>query len=154
MTGSNHTDTKTVKMRIKLDKELLITQLKKTPIVQLACEKTGIGRATYYRWRKDDKRFTKASDMAIRDGSALINDMAESQLLSAIRDKNMTAIIFWLKHHHPSYETRIELKHAMAGSEEKLTPKQEEIIRQAIEYRQIRPLEAPKEEKKKKKTTE
>ncbi len=140
-------DQKTVKIRIKKDKELLISQLKKTPIIQIACEKIGIGRATYYRWRKSDKKFSKEADEAILEGTLFINDMAESQLLSAIRDKNMTAIIFWLKHHHPSYETRIELKHAMAGSEEKLTPKQEEIIRQAIEYRQIRPLEAPKEDK-------
>ena len=55
------TDTKdkTIRERMKKEKELIIKQLKKTPIVQLACEKTGVGRATYYRWRKVDKRFKR-----------------------------------------------------------------------------------------------
>ena len=44
-------------MKTKKDKELILEQLRKTPIVQVACEKTGIARATYYRWRKKDKRF-------------------------------------------------------------------------------------------------
>ena len=58
-------DDKFVRSRIKENKELILSQLKKTPIVQLACEKTGIGRATYYRWRKSDKRFKKNSDCAL-----------------------------------------------------------------------------------------
>lgn len=127
-------DKKTVKIRIKKDKELLISQLKKTPIIQIACEKTGICRATYYRWRKSDKKFSKKADEAILEGTLFINDMAESQLLSAIKDKNMTAIIFWLKHHHASYETRIELRQAFGAIDENLTPKQKEIIRQAMKY--------------------
>jgi len=121
-----------IKKRIQKDKELLLEQLKKTPIVQLACEKTGIGRSTYYRWKKEDSNFSGLADAAILEGSLLVNDMAESQLLSAIRDKNLTAIIFWLKHHHPAYETRIELRQATSRIEEKLTPRQEEIIKEAL----------------------
>jgi len=123
---------KSIKKRIQKDKELLLEQLKKTPIVQLACEKMGIGRSTYYRWKKEDSKFSGLADAAVLEGSLLINDMAESQLLSAIKDKNMTAIIFWLKHHHPAYETRIELRQAISRMEEKLTPRQEEIIKEAL----------------------
>lgn len=86
------------------NKELLLEELKKRPIVQYACEKLGIGRATYYRWRTEDPQFAEKADQALREGSLLVNDMAESQLMSAIRDKNLTAIIFWLKNHHPSYK--------------------------------------------------
>jgi len=75
-------------------KQLLLDQLRKTPIVQIAAEKIGVGRATYYRWRKEDKKFLKDSDQAIFEGNLLINDMAESQLISAIKDKNITSIIF------------------------------------------------------------
>jgi hypothetical protein len=32
-----------------------------------------------------------------------MNDMAESQLLNAVRDGNMTGIIFWLKSRHKAY---------------------------------------------------
>ena len=79
-------------------------------------------------------RDSKDADIAILEGSLLVNDMAESQLLSSIMDKNMTAIIFWLKHHHPSYEERIELRQAFEKPEEKLSKRQQEIIRQALAY--------------------
>ena len=132
MDNNTGTKEKTIRKRIKKEKELLLEQLARTPIVQLACGKIGIARATYYRWRKADNSFASLADKAIQEGSLLVNDMAESQLLSSIKDKNMTAIIFWLKHHHPSYETRIELRQAFSKSEEKLNKRQEEIIRQAL----------------------
>ena len=120
-----------VKDRIKTDQELLLEQLKKTPIVQIACEKTDVGRSTYYRWRDEDKEFAKRADEALQEGSLLINDMAESQLLSAVRDKNMTAIIFWLKHHHKAYANRLEIS-AIRPEEEALTPEQEQLIQKAL----------------------
>jgi len=124
--------TQSVSKRIKTDKEALVEQLSKTPIVTLACEKTGVGRATFYRWKKEDAKFSKAADDAIETGNLLINDLAESQLLSSIRDGNLTGIIFWLKHHHPSYETRIELRQAYDRSEEKLSKHQEQVLKQAL----------------------
>ena len=119
---------KAIVVRIEKEKELLLGQLKKTPIVQIACEKTGIGRATYYRWRKEDSKFSNDADAAIFEGSLLVNDMAESQLFGAIREGNMTGIIFWLKHHHPAYETRVEIRAAFNKSDAKLTARQEEIM--------------------------
>lgn len=85
------------------DKARFLECLKTTPIIQTACQKTGVSRATYYRWRKDSLSFKLKSDFAIKKGTHFINDMAESQLISLIKDKNMTAIIFWLKHHHRNY---------------------------------------------------
>jgi predicted DNA binding protein len=117
--------------RQKKEKDGLIEQLKKTPIIQYACEKASISRATYYRWHKDDKKFAEAADTALIEGSNLINDMAESQLIAAIKNQNMSGIIFWLKHHHPSYKTRIELALDQKPHEE-LTPEQEEIVRKAL----------------------
>ena len=121
----------TVRDRIKVEQDLLVEQLKKTPIVQVACEKCDVGRSTYYRWRKEDAEFTQQSDQALLDGSLLVNDMAESQLMSAIKDKNMTAIIFWLKHHHPSYLTRVEITSANKA-EEALNPEQQEAVKKAL----------------------
>lgn len=142
----------TVKKRIKKDKEILLEQLKKTPIVQLACEKTGIGRSTYYRWKKEDSNFAGLADAAILEGSLFINDMAESQLLSAIKDKNLTAIIFWLKHHHPAYETRIELRQGYGMQEEELTKKQKEIIKKAIALAVINKISKPGKKEKNEQT--
>jgi hypothetical protein len=118
-------------MKADKEKQLLLEQLKKTPIIQIACEKIGLGRTTYYRWRQADSKFALAADTAIFDGCLLINDMAESQLISAIRDKNFPAIVYWLKHHHPTYANRLEITAQLKQSEE-LTPEQEVIVREAL----------------------
>ena len=127
----------TIGKRIKKEKELILEQLKKTPIVQIACEKVGISRATYYRWKNADRKFSMLAQEAILEGARLVNDMAESQLLSAIRDKNMTAIIFWLKHHHPAYETRVEIRQAASQADGNPNKKQKEAINTALEAAMI-----------------
>ncbi len=76
------------------DKEKFLEKLAKTPIVEVACKQAGLPRTTYYRWRKEDEGFAAACDEAIVTSSDLINDMAESQLISAIKEKNLTAIMY------------------------------------------------------------
>jgi len=94
-------------MKSKAD---VVELLKTTPIVQVACQKADICRATYYRWREDDEKFKVDTDQAIKEGIRLINDISESQLISLIKDKNVTSIIYWLKHHHKDYsENRLYL---------------------------------------------
>ena len=122
----------------------LIEEFKKTPVVQVACQKTGVSRATYYRWKKEDEAFSKAADEALEEGSSFVNDIAESQLLSAIKEQNMTAIIFWLKHHHKTYATRVEIT-TPNKQIEKLEPDQEEVVRRALELASLIP-DAGKEE--------
>jgi ACT domain-containing protein len=118
-------------------RKALLEQLKKTPIVQIACEKAGVSRATFYRWRKASKKFADACDKALESGSALINDMAESQLISAIRDRNITAMIFWLKSHHKAYGTKIELTGKVDTNP--MTEEQKELIKRALELSKIYP---------------
>lgn len=129
-------------MKTENEKQLLIEQLKKTPVVQVACEKIGIGRATFYRWKNTDEKFAIAVNEAISDGNGLVNDMAESQLMSAIKDKNLTAIIFWLRNHHPSYATRVEVT-AKLKHDEELTPEQEELVMKALKLASILPSALP-----------
>jgi ACT domain-containing protein len=121
---------KAIIKRQETNKELLIDQLKKTPIIQVSCEKVGIGRATFYRWRKDDSEFAQRADEAIAEGSYLINDLAESQLISSIKNSNLGAIVFWLKHHHPNYATRIEV--TTNQRIEALTEEQQEVVTKAL----------------------
>lgn len=86
-------------------KKSVVDQLKKTPIVQFACERSGVGRSTYYKWRTTDRTFARAADKAKEAGCFLINDIAESRLIRMIQDDNLTANIFWLKHNNPKYAT-------------------------------------------------
>lgn len=136
--------------RQKFQKEELLAKLKETPVVEVACRKLGIARATYYRWKLSDDRFAKEAELALETGSALVNDMAESQLLTAIKDQNMTAIIFWLKHHHPTYATKVEVTAHLKNQNEILTPEQEALVTKALQLASLIPAiqEEKKEEQK------
>ncbi|MFH1767374.1 MAG: phBC6A51 family helix-turn-helix protein [Patescibacteria group bacterium] len=122
---------KTLPIKQAKQKEQLTEQLNKVPVVHLACERTGISRATFYRWKKADQEFADAVDEAIASGASLINDLAESKLISAIQNGHMTGIIYWLKHHHPAYTTRVELAVGLKQNEE-LTPKQQAVVQKAL----------------------
>ncbi len=113
-----------------LDKKAIIEQLKKTPIIQVTCEKLGVSRATFYRWKKNDEKFAEEVDLALQEGSQLINDMAESQLITAIKNGNLTGIIFWLKNHHKNYSPKLEV--TTKNTEIPLNDEQKEIIRQSL----------------------
>ncbi len=105
-------------------------ELAKVPIVQVACEKTGISRNSVYRWRKEDPTFAKKMEKALADGVALVNDMSESQMLTMIKEKNWSAISFWLRHRNDNYKDKIEV--TTKEESEALTPSQAKIVRQAL----------------------
>jgi ACT domain-containing protein len=111
-------------------KQSVLEQLKKTPIIQVTCEKLGIARATFYRWKKKDQAFSDAVDTALTEGAQLINDMAESQLITAIKNSNLTAIIFWLKNHHRNYSPKLEV--TTKNGDLPLTDEQKETIRKSL----------------------
>lgn len=133
--------------RIATDKQLMVDQLKKIPIVQVACEKVGVGRSTYYRWLKEDPEFSEQAESAVRDGRWAINEMAESHLLSMINQQNMTAIIFWLKHNHPIYGNRLEISTKQSDDKTPLTEEQRLAISKALELGMI-PMEGKDEPEK------
>lgn len=107
-----------------------LEQLRKIPIVMVACEKSGISRNSIYRWRNDDEGFRKEMETALAEGEALVNDMSESQLLSLIRDKNWPAISFWLRHRNPKFRDKIEVTTKIIPNDE-LTPEEAEVVREA-----------------------
>lgn len=131
MQRGNEKRKRTIAARIAQDRAALLEQLKRTPVLQLACEKLGIGRATAYRWKNDDSEFAEALDEALLEGKLLVNDVAESQLMAAIKERNMTAIVFWLKHHHPSYTTKVEITAHIKDNYE-LTPEQRALVEEAL----------------------
>ena len=104
---NNEKKEQTIKVRRDARKNRLLEHLQKMPIIQIACDRSLIARATYYRWLKD-KDFAAAVDQAIADGEALINDMGEAQLISLIKEKNWSAIRYWLDKRHPKFnQTKI-----------------------------------------------
>ena len=112
-----------------------LEELRKVPIVQVACEKTGLSRNSIYRWRKEDKDFLKKMDTALSEGVALVNDMSESQLLTLIKKKNYPAISFWLRHRNDNYKNKLEI--TTKDDSEELTPSQAKIVKQALKLAKI-----------------
>lgn len=112
-------------------KDQFFEELSKIPIVQVACEKTGLSRNSIYRWKKEDPDFAKEMEKAIAEGVAFVNDMSESQLLTMIKEKNYSAISFWLRHRNDNYKNKIEI--TTKEDNEELTPEQEKVVREALE---------------------
>ena len=132
MTNRHATHKAIVDARKAQEQALLLEQLRKLPVVSVACEKTGVSRASYYRWRREDSTFAASADEALQDGTSLVSDMAESQLLSQIRDGNLGAVMYWLKHRNPNYNNKLEVTARLKHEDDNLTPEQEAAITEAL----------------------
>lgn len=117
--------------RNKVEQKVVLEQLRKIPIIQIACERSNIGRSTYYRWRREDAKFKKATDEAMQDGEEMINDLSESQLITLIKEKNFPAIQLWLRQHHPKYRNKVEVT-TRIEEDEQLTPEEAKLVRNAL----------------------
>ncbi|MEZ4211118.1 MAG: hypothetical protein R3B39_02420 [Candidatus Paceibacterota bacterium] len=112
-----------------------LEELRKVPIVQVACEKTGLSRNSVYRWKREDKEFGKKMDEAYAEGVALVSDMSESQLLTLIKEKNYSAISFWLRHRNDNYKNKLEI--TTKEDPEELTPSQAKVVKEALKLAKI-----------------
>ena len=57
------------------------------------CNTIGIHRTTYYQWLEKDKKFKALIDAELEG----LIDFVESKLFNLINDKNVAAVIFFLK---------------------------------------------------------
>lgn len=124
-------------------KDEFLEHLRKIPIIQVAAEKSDLSRNTIYRWRKEDEKFKKMMAEALAEGEELINDLSESQLLTLIKEKNWSALSFWLRNHHPKYADRIIVS-GNINQDESLSPEQEKLLGKALSLVSSLRIESPK----------
>lgn len=122
----------------KAKKEAVLLMLEKLPVVSAVCEKVGICRKTFYRWKEKDKTFAKAVEEAQVFSIGKVNDLAEGKLISLIKQGNLGAIIFWLKTHHPTYRQKVELQAQITGSD--LSKEQQKVVLKALKLTQAKPI--------------
>ena len=91
-------------MKKRRVRDRFIEELKITPIVQVVCDKLGISRQTFYRWKEEDSLFSANVDVALNYGESFVNDVAESNLLRSIKNQNMPDTKFWLTRRHPKFK--------------------------------------------------
>jgi hypothetical protein len=67
--------------------------------ITAACKTAKITRDTYYRWVKDDIKFSDA----IKQIDEWTNDWVQDKLMESIAEGNIRSIIFYLKSRHTDY---------------------------------------------------
>lgn len=101
----------------------LLTELEKSGNVYLACSKTGVGRATYYRWVREDQTFRRTASTALKIGRENLCDIAEHALLLKVKDKDLGAVKYVLSHnssrYKPKKQSKVILEHRSISGESK-----------------------------------
>lgn len=92
--------------------ELLLDKLSKGFSVTAACKAEGVGRMTYYDWRKADLAFAAAADDAIESGTDLLEDEAKRRATGLMGSD--TLLIFLLKARRPAMY-RDKIAHEVSG---------------------------------------
>ena len=80
---------------------------------------------------KKDKVFAKMTDEAIQVGTFIVNDLAESQLITKIKDGNLQAVMYWLNHKNKSYTNKLEVNNEVKHSIE-ITNEYKKLILKAL----------------------
>lgn len=133
-----HPNARRTQAKRAAEKAKLLEALRKSPIIQIACQQACIqSRSSYYRWRSEDPEFAKACDNAIGEGVELVSDLAESKLIQAIKEQNYSAISFWLRHRHPAYAEKLQIQAKVEAIDKPLTTEQVTVIRHAIELARL-----------------
>lgn len=84
-------------------KAKFLKELEEYPLVELACRKVGISRATFYRWREQDYDFKVEVQQAEERSRSKVNDLAESKLLENVKNNDYRSIVYWLAHNNRRY---------------------------------------------------
>ena len=94
----------------------------------MAVMKTGISRATYYRWYHEDPEFKTAADTAIYDGSQVIIDLADSKLISKIKEGELKAFFFFLQHRDHRYASKQHIREIRPGPVSQISKKAKDAV--------------------------
>ena len=125
----------TVDKKIEKQKELLLGHLRTVPIVEMACKRISISRATFYRWCSEDDEFKAEVENAKVEGVESLNDISEAQLVGLIKEKKFQAIALWLRHNHTRFMS--EEKRDLVRRTQKrveLNLEQKELLKEALAH--------------------
>lgn len=90
-------------MKHTYDKSKFLEILRENPWVSFAAKKSGISRATIYRWMKDNPEFKRAVELSTNAGVSQLGEIAEMGLVKHIKEGNLNAIKYYLAHNIQRY---------------------------------------------------
>lgn len=114
-------------------KRKLLEQLQQMPNVQVACARVGVPRSTYYRWYKEDPAFATQATEALAQGVDVVNDVAESKVISGVNRDDQRYVFYWLTNRHPAYKSdKVWQQRAAAEAERAEFRRESEKLSQII----------------------
>lgn len=119
-------------MKKKRVRDKFLEELRRVPIISLACQNCGVSRNTVYRWRNEDPIFLKSMDSALIEGEGSVHDLAESKLVGLINKSNLQAIRFWLTSRNSKYKTPSRMAVRAEVIEEEIQMREQERNDQII----------------------
>lgn len=108
-------------------KRRFLEELEKAGNILIACQKVGISRATFYRWKEADKEFKKKAARAERLGRESSNDIAEYGLLKGAKEGKIEHIKYLLSHNSKRYKPKKSDKFIIEHRSGSKTPPAPEI---------------------------
>jgi hypothetical protein len=129
MTNNNKLDTIDIKKKVEISfpHDNAIREQKKIKAVELwiqtlghvtqICDALNISRTTFYSWMKKDQVFAEA----IVNAESSITDDVKAALLEKIQQRDLGAIIFWLKNKSSEFADRPQVlqQFNVGGSKDK-----------------------------------
>ncbi|MFA6430452.1 MAG: hypothetical protein WC229_00980 [Candidatus Paceibacterota bacterium] len=85
-------------------KQKLLKELEKSGNVYVSCIRVNVERSTFYRWKSENKVFRENANRAINRGKENGSDIAEHSLMQLVKEKDMSAIKYYLGHNSPRYK--------------------------------------------------
>lgn len=82
----------------------IIESLEKTPIIEIACAKLKISRSTLYRWIESEPGFRDRIEEALDVGRSIVTDVAESHLISGVKEGDKGYVKYWLSNNCVRYK--------------------------------------------------
>ena len=119
-------------MKKKRVRDKFLEELRRVPIISVACQNCGVSRNTVYRWRNEDPIFLKSMDTALVEGESSVHDLAESKLVGLINKSNLQAIRFWLTSRNSKYKTPSRMAIRADVIEEEIERREQEKNDQTI----------------------
>ena len=90
--------------RMRQAKERFLFQFERQlAVISTACLAAGISRESYYAWRRNDPDFVAEVERI----KAQLDDYVEDQLINAVHEKKLPAILFYLDRKHPKYTKKV-----------------------------------------------
>lgn len=120
----------TVSKQQQEQKQKVIEQLERIPIIESAIKKIGISRSTFYRWQSEDNDFNRRSQDARARGIEYVSDLAESKLIQKIHHGDSPMIRFWLSKNVKRYGGKHTLE--IIWNEETLDEFHEQLLAEAV----------------------